>query len=686
MSSEIAVIVERLNDVPFQMGLSLASFDEKSPFELLEIVNMVMGFLSEQHKVDLRDETPERTINRMMEFLRQLNFKPGVDPVVYQQALLQGDPNAIYPTLHWMLVRLPDLKKRAYLARFLVPFDLPEHLFADEEVAELFAHHRELQEGFKESHRQLDKLQQQSISPGEIKRYIVQMEEDKEQLVTKIDSLKNRLQHIDSYQEMRDAVSALRQEQDEQMRLQGRLQEQRVQLSRAEHQVAHMQQVVRESQAQNLEGGGEELLHQLQEEVAKHRYLCDEELPRMVSDQRRRLDQLEGAMQEGPVSEEALREARAHVAGLQTKVRQLEDQKGRAAGQDESADDGLGMFRQQAALIARKREQVLGRLKASTQERENLERELMAKMAELENLAPQQRSSVPSTKSEDFKKYAANLRGKTAQYKKLKAALGELRAEFGVLHRTEQLLTAQARAVGAKLQEVEAAKGIQGYAETQMGLQKVSETKAAADEAKGQTLEEISQVVDEINEQIKARKNRLAPQIKELRALRAKYQELEAEYLEKKAVYENTAVGLDSERSKLYEEVVGYEDDIAKEESRFHYLAALTAIVDVAAARAKKEAAGATRVAEGYQQRLKAQEDQTKELRGKQRAVKESHDKNVGQLQVYKDLHKLLKCKAECQKREKEARESSAILGSQDVFTMPETGNQYTDIDGIVHG
>eukprot|EP00307_Rebecca_sp_RCC1486_P005241 CAMPEP_0119428792 /NCGR_PEP_ID=MMETSP1335-20130426/41084_1 /TAXON_ID=259385 /ORGANISM="Chrysoculter rhomboideus, Strain RCC1486" /LENGTH=240 /DNA_ID=CAMNT_0007454491 /DNA_START=79 /DNA_END=797 /DNA_ORIENTATION=+ len=238
--SEINVIVDRLNDLPFQLGLSLASFDEKSPFELLEIVNMVMGYLSDVHRVDLRDETPERTINRMMDFLRQLNFKPAVEQPAYQQALLQGDPNAIYPMLHWMLVRLPDLKKRAYLARFLTPFEVPEHMFADEEVAELHTHLRELQEAFKEAHRGLDKLTQAIISPGEIKRAIVQMEEDKEQLIAKIDALKGRLGSLENFREMFDAVSSLRQEQDEQQRLGARVREQRAQLSRAEHQAEHM--------------------------------------------------------------------------------------------------------------------------------------------------------------------------------------------------------------------------------------------------------------------------------------------------------------------------------------------------------------------------------------------------------------------------------------------------------------
>lgn len=50
----------------------------------------------------------------MMSFLSQLNFKPPTSMAAFQQALLQGNPAAIYPMLAWMLVRLPELKKRAY--------------------------------------------------------------------------------------------------------------------------------------------------------------------------------------------------------------------------------------------------------------------------------------------------------------------------------------------------------------------------------------------------------------------------------------------------------------------------------------------------------------------------------------------------------------------------------------------
>jgi intraflagellar transport protein 81 len=81
-------IVDRLNEPPFNMRLTLVAFDEKSPFELLEIVNAIMAQLSTDHQVDLRDETPDATANRMTDFLKVLNFKQTLDKQIFKQALL----------------------------------------------------------------------------------------------------------------------------------------------------------------------------------------------------------------------------------------------------------------------------------------------------------------------------------------------------------------------------------------------------------------------------------------------------------------------------------------------------------------------------------------------------------------------------------------------------------------------
>ena len=91
-TQSLAFIVDRLNDQPFGMTLTMVAFDEKSPFELLEVVNEVMAHLSSQHRIDLRDETPDATAQRMLDFLRVLNYKlpQGLEPMQAKQAISAG--------------------------------------------------------------------------------------------------------------------------------------------------------------------------------------------------------------------------------------------------------------------------------------------------------------------------------------------------------------------------------------------------------------------------------------------------------------------------------------------------------------------------------------------------------------------------------------------------------------------
>ena len=111
--SELRTIVDRLNGHPFNKDLTLVAFDELSPFELLELVNEVLTHLDDRHGVDLRDEEPSVTAARWIEFLTILKYT--IPPPVerFQGLLMRADRNVVYPLLHYLVQRLPQLKKRA---------------------------------------------------------------------------------------------------------------------------------------------------------------------------------------------------------------------------------------------------------------------------------------------------------------------------------------------------------------------------------------------------------------------------------------------------------------------------------------------------------------------------------------------------------------------------------------------
>lgn len=174
-------------------------------------------------------------------------------------------------------------------------------------------------------------------------------------------------------------------------------------------------------------------------------------------------------------------------------------------------------------------------------------------------------------KRDDFKQYAANLRGKNAQYKQMKKVLGEIKGEVTVLNRTESILKSRADNLDEFMRDLEKKRGISGIQDVQDQLVHVSETNQLLNNKKEQTLQEITTVVQQIENEVKDKKQKLAPEIKKLRGFRQKFSDLEAIYNEKRKQYEAVVQNLDQEKNKLEEEVKSLFEDYKQEETRFHH-------------------------------------------------------------------------------------------------------------------
>lgn len=557
----IQAIVDGLNQPPLSKGLTLVTFDERTPFELLQLLNDVFALLDQNHAKDLRDEQPEAMLNRMVDFLWILNYKHTLQSQEFRQRLSQGDRQLIYPVLFWMLQRVPELQKRAFLARFLVNIEVPEEMFADEVVVEVFQQYKELQAQFKETHKIADKLRSNRFEPGEIKREIQQLEEEKEQLNTKITKIKQRVQNVESFDQLFEVTSALRREQEEEAKLAESLDEQQHLLQQSEQKYKRTLDSFKEQKSGIQDESSLQLLDKLEAEVRVNRERVEEGMMRDIEDKRTRIKQVQEIRQMPSVSENDILQVQAAIRQLNNEITALTEKQAKNNPQD----DKLTMFRQQAALVAKKKQEKQEKLKLLEEDRNHLRSELSDKEEACEGI-----KGSKILKGEEFKKYASSLRGKSNTYKRMKAELADIRAEWGVLNRTEQILKSKEGNLGDFLAKLEKGKAA-GYSETKENLEKVSAMKSELDEEKGKTLEEISRVVTEINNSIKERKSKLAPQIKELRSIRQKYQELENEYMEKKAVYDNTNVGLESERSKAEGELSAYREEAARDESRYSF-------------------------------------------------------------------------------------------------------------------
>eukprot|EP00064_Thunnus_orientalis_P000396 superscaffoldBa00000019_g396 len=591
MSEQLKFIVEQLNKDPFKKNFNLITFDSLEPMQLLQILNDVLAEIDPKQALDIREEMPEQTVKRMCALLGMLKYKPPgnqSDVSSFRQGLVIGSKPVVHPILHWLLQRVPELKKRAYLARFLVKLEVPAEFLQDDVINDTY---------------------HQDISA---------MEEEKDQLIKRVERLKKRVESVSNHQRMLEQARQLRVEKEREESLAHQKQEQKNQLFQAEQRLQRSQQQLKDMRQAAADANPESLMKRLEEEIKINSYMVSEKLPKELEGMRHTVQYLQKVSSEPAMGQADLQELEDKIKEVDSQINQLIEKK---MMRNDPMDDKLTLYRQQASIIIRRKE-------AKAEELQEAREELSAAERELRQRTNQARPTDGEEviRGDELKRLVGKLRSKGTLYKKKRQEISELKAEYGVLQRTEEILKQRHETVQQKLQTVEAEKGISGYSNTQEELERVSAIKSELDEKKGRTLDDMSEMVKKLNSMIVEKKSALAPIIKELRSLRQRCQELSQEYDEKKAQYESCAAGLESNRSKLEQEVKALREETAQEENRYHHINCM----------------------EVYMKNIAEQELLGKKLREKQKMVRESHGANMEQMKMWRDLEQLMECKRQC--------------------------------------
>ncbi|XP_033076542.1 intraflagellar transport protein 81 homolog isoform X3 [Trachypithecus francoisi] len=569
MSDQIKFIVDSLNKEPFRKNYNLITFDSLEPMQLLQVLSDVLAEIDPKQLVDLREEMPEQTAKRMLSLLGILKYKPSgnaTDMSTFRQGLVVGSKPVIYPVLHWLLQRTHELKKRAYLARFLIKLEVPSEFLQDETVADTNKQYEELMDAFKTLHKEYEQLKASGFSTAEIRKDISAMEEEKDQLIKRVEHLKKRVETAQNYQWML------------------------------------------------------KIARQLRVEKEREEYLAQQK-----------------------------QEQKNQINEINTEINQLIEKK---MMRNEPIEGNLSLYRQQASIISRKKEAKAEELQEAKEKLASLEREASVKRNQTREF-----DGTEVLKGDEFKRYVSKLRSKSTVFKKKHQIIAELKAEFGLLQRTEELLKQRHENIQQQLQTMEEKKGISGYSYTQEELERVSALKSEVDEMKGRTLDDMSEMVKKLNSLVSEKKSALASVIKELRQLRQKCQELTQECDEKKSQYDSCAAGLESNRSKLEQEVRRLREECLQEESRYHYTNCMIKNLEVQLRRATDEMKAyissdqqekRKAIREQYTKNIAEQENLGKKLREKQKVVRESHGPNMKQAKMWRDLEQLMECKKQC--------------------------------------
>ena len=104
--------------------------DELTTFDLGDLVFKIFKYLNPDLSINARQTQPQEIIFQVTEFLRILAYDCEFAPE-WEAGLLNGDRKVIYPIYYFLLKNQQALKKRAYLAKFLVPLDIPADYVGD---------------------------------------------------------------------------------------------------------------------------------------------------------------------------------------------------------------------------------------------------------------------------------------------------------------------------------------------------------------------------------------------------------------------------------------------------------------------------------------------------------------------------------------------------------------------------
>ena len=186
---QISFIVERLNAHPFDKGFAtMADLDSKSSLELLEIACEIIVAIDPDQESILMEPT-EYKVERVVQFLAVMKFAPNEQLETIQGYLSNGDKETLLDVMHWSLQRFDHLKKRAYLAKYLMPLEVPAEFMNEDLVLQLSQTLKELQIEFKEIHKAADQMRGTGTRPAELKSEIGQLEQERTQLKGKIERM-----------------------------------------------------------------------------------------------------------------------------------------------------------------------------------------------------------------------------------------------------------------------------------------------------------------------------------------------------------------------------------------------------------------------------------------------------------------------------------------------------------------
>ncbi|GMH37032.1 hypothetical protein BSKO_04905 [Bryopsis sp. KO-2023] len=552
-----------------------------------------------------------------------------MDRELFRESFAAGVKDVVYPVLKWVLPQHKQLQKRAFVGYYLSFPDMPDEMLHDPDIMALREEVVAYQQEFIELHKESERVKDINRDPLAVKQKIKQQEEERGRLQMLIKRASQKVEGVANLEELQVECTALQKHQDMKITLATQVvqQKQALEKSRADHLKASRK--IKEMKSGMGSNDHGQILKSLMEEANSVKTKSNVQLVTEKEQKEHRLNAIQEVASGGPISEGELQRLQNRVNQLNVDIRQITEHQMNIE-KDRAGDPAMLQLRQaqqMANLIQKKKSEVMARM-------ERLKDKKMALGGGRGSDDGDFMGADSGVDEEEWRAQYEEVKGKLPTYKQMKRELSDIEAELLVLSRTEEILKEReqnARAVAE-----------------QMGLSDLGDESSypmamSEDYPEGASIGEIKKLLSEANAKLKERKVQMAPQIRELRTGRQNFQTLEAEHEEKKKAYDAVMVDLESRIKQLEHQILDQKEESAEVQKHFHLSNCQMHMLDNDIRRFT--GTDAYTIKEKYTTAIRDAEIEYRELKDKQRKLKEVQGSSCDQKEMLMDLKKLLEMK-----------------------------------------
>ncbi|KRY28266.1 Glycogen phosphorylase, liver form, partial [Trichinella spiralis] len=299
-NAEMKFVISELNRPPYNQTLSLVELDALEPLQLLQLLSDTLCLLAKE--VNKYKNVVEARRSEAADCDGSLVADE------FHRAIAGGNKETIFKALAWILHRQNEVEQRLYLSKFLIPIKVPVDFLQDVEVEQLNKECENLMEEFKELHKEFMKVKTAAEARITVSSDIASMESEKEALLKRLEKAKSKVNSLPDFENLLHVCQKM---------------------------------------------------NQLEDELRVLQYIAEEKLPQDIELNRKTVGKLSEIIQQSPFEKADLQELDSQVEEVEKEIEKLQND---LKVQKSASENKLEVYRHQADIVARKKNDALNTL------------------------------------------------------------------------------------------------------------------------------------------------------------------------------------------------------------------------------------------------------------------------------------------------------------------------------------